>query len=79
MKPIKGKMNIELTLEDANYINELIERDKAKPCVENRLEALGTVLYECPVCETSLAISGASGIRFCRYCGQKCDTDNIAL
>lgn len=79
MKKINPKMVVEMTLEDANYINELIERDKAKPCVENRLKTLDTVIYECPVCETPLGIDKASGIRFCRYCGQKCDTDCIAL
>lgn len=79
MKRMNPKMTIELTLDDVNHINELIERDKAKPCVEHRLKTLDEIIYECPACEEALGINGASGIIFCRKCGQKVDTDNIGL
>lgn len=74
MKPIKGKMSIELSLEDANYINSLIERDKAKPMREYTLSASDTFAV-CPHCDSVIN----RNFNFCGTCGQRIDTENYEL
>lgn len=78
MKKINPKMAVEMTLEDANYINELIERDKAKPVREVYLKTFDENIYECPVCGNAL---GELNVKtpFCRECGQRLDVENIEL
>lgn len=75
MKPIKGKMTVELTLEDANYVNELIERDKAKPMRSLYFPITEQTLDVCPMCEKVLN----KAMPFCGTCGQRIDLDNYEL
>lgn len=75
MKPLKGKMSIELSLEDANYINELIERDTAKPMKEYEFDTTEGGLALCPRCEKVIN----SKLPFCSWCGQRVDIENYEL
>lgn len=73
MKPIKGKMSIELTIEDVNYINSLIERDTPKPMKEYKGEGWSTPL--CPRCEKVIN----TNMEYCWWCGQHIDLENYEL
>lgn len=73
MNKLKGSMDVRLSLEEVNHINELIERDTAKAM---KVEKVGeSTLEYCPTCNKLLMI----GDCFCRMCGQRIDTENKAL
>lgn len=71
MNKIKGSMDIRLSLDEVNHINDLIARNTAKAVkVDSKYD-----LEYCPVCG-SVAITSH---KFCTDCGQKLDHDNKAL
>ena len=72
-----GTMQAEMTWQEAAQIEALKARDKARPIVEGKYELNGVVhkYYECPVCGEYVY----AGYEFCRTCGQRLDTENIAL
>lgn len=71
MNKVKGSMDVRLSLDDVNKINELIERDTAKAIVEDKKYDL----CYCPKCNKVLLPSDL----FCHSCGQRLDRDNKAL
>lgn len=71
MKTLKGKTTVELTIEEVNEINEMIERNEFKPIVHNDEYNLDY----CPTCN-SLTFDHHD---FCPYCGQRLDHENYAL
>lgn len=71
MNKVKGSMDVRLTLEEVNKINELIERDTAKAVIADEQYDL----CYCPKCR-SVPLSQDI---FCRKCGQKLDQENKAL
>lgn len=71
MNKIKGSMDIRLSLDEVNHINELIARDTAKA-----VKADGK--YDLTYCPTCGAIV-ISLYKFCEVCGQRLDHDNKAL
>lgn len=77
MKALNPRMTIEMSLDDVNHINDLIERDQAKPIKEIYLKTFNENIYECPVC--GYALGELASTSFCRGCGQRLDVDNIEL
>lgn len=73
---ITGTMNVPMTLEKANYYNTLEARDTAMPMEEHEYEYCNEKkkYYKCPVCGGYL-----HGEKFCGTCGQRIDTENVAL
>ena len=71
MKRLKGKTTVELTIEEVNEINELIERNEKKAIRHNDEYNLD----HCPTCG-SLIFDHHD---FCPYCGQRLDHENYAL
>lgn len=74
---ITGTMNVPMTLEKANYYNALEKRDEAMPLEVNVFEYEGKEhkTYKCPMCGEYIY----NGELFCKTCGQRLDTENIAL
>lgn len=73
MKFITGSIDIRLSLEEVNTINDLIKRDTAKAI---KCEPCGdTTLNRCPTCGKFIYGKG----NFCEDCGQRLDLDNKAL
>ena len=76
MKPLfNDKVLIEVTTDDITEINELIKRDVALPCREEK-DITGHYKYYCGVCNKFLWNSDAN---FCGNCGQRIDKDNVKL
>lgn len=73
MGKLKGKITLELTSDEFNYINELIERDEAKPMKEHKGEGWSTPL--CPRCEKVIN----TNMDFCWWCGQRIMNDVYEL
>lgn len=73
MTQIKGSVDVRLSLDDVNKINELIERDTAKAITQQKIGK--TTIERCPYCGKMLF----GKANFCGECGQRIDTDNIAL
>lgn len=71
MKFINGSMDIRLTLEEVNTINDLIKRDTAKA---EKADERYDLTY-CPTCN-KVTISTYT---FCPACGQRLDKENKAL
>lgn len=78
MDKLKGKIAVELTIEQVNEINALIERNKPR--------ALKKYVYSdpslkptslCPACEHTLILTDS--VSFCPRCGQALDKDNYEL
>ena len=74
---ITGMMTVTMTLEKANYYNLLEKRDQAIPPIGNKGVYNGEerMYYECPMCGEYLFERD----EFCRACGQRLDTENMAL
>ena len=75
MDRLNGTVNINLSLSKVNYLNELIERDRAKALVEYTFND-GTTSLRCPICERFIT---GTPYAFCPDCGQRLDIENIAL
>lgn len=71
MNKIKGSMDIRLSLDEVNKVNELIERDTVKA---EKADGKYDLTY-CPVCG-SVTINSYV---FCPKCGQRLDHENKAL
>ena len=72
LKRINETMQVRMTLDEANHINDLIERDRAKPVV---LKGEERDWLHCPICDSMLG----EYYNFCSKCGQRLDQENIAL
>ena len=67
-----------MRVDEVNKLNELIERNVALPVAERKYQIDPTdKKYECPVC--GRGIVNIEDDNFCRKCGQRLDTENIAL
>ena len=66
-----------MRVDAVNRLNELIQRDNAMAIVKKSHDVMGHTWYECPVCGKT--IYNTEGDNFCRICGQRLDTENIAL
>ena len=78
MDKLKGKITVELTIEQVNEINALIEKNKPralKKYVYSDTNLKSTNL--CPVCGRTLILLDDDG--FCPRCGQSLDKDNYEL
>ena len=72
MNKLKGMIKIELTSDEFNYINELIDRDTERPMKEyNGSDRIAA----CPVCGKPINKS----LYFCGWCGQRYDNQNYEL
>ncbi len=71
MRFITGSMDIRLTLEEVNAINDLIKRDTAKA---EKADEKYDLTY-CPTCNKLTLNSYV----FCPDCGQRLDHENKAL
>ena len=72
MKKIKGSVDISMTFEEIVELNELIDRDTAKPMIQTDDESFA----KCPTCGRYILIGSTT---FCTDCGQRIDTENYAL
>lgn len=73
MNIIRAMVDVKLSIEQVNEINELIVRDEALPVLEN--EVLGDEWHRCPRCKHAIFRKP----NFCEQCGQRLDNDNIEL
>ena len=71
MRFITGSIDIRLSLEEVNTINDLIKRDTAKAVVDDDKY---NICY-CPSCNHV----PLKGDLFCSRCGQRLDMENKAL
>ena len=71
MNKVKGTMDVRLSLEEVNTINELIERDTARA---EKVDGKYDLAY-CPIC-SSVTVNSYT---FCPRCGQRLDHENRAL
>ena len=69
MRLFNPKMSMELTHEDINYINKLIEKDTAKPMKEYEYASGDGQMALCPCCERVINVP----FPYCPWCGQKVD------
>lgn len=75
MEKIERKITVEMTIDEAAYINELIERDKAVMGIPH--EGYKTLNY-CPICNSAFS----STDNFCDKCGRRVrftDSDIVPL
>lgn len=72
MKKLKGETTIKLTVEEFNELNKLIDRNEPKAVVKQYEDY---DLYYCPICGHVVL----NGDNFCRECGQRVDSENIAF
>lgn len=72
-----GTVQAEMTWQEAAQIEALKARNEAMPVIESTYTFEGTEhkYYKCPVCGEYLYPEDV----FCRTCGQRIDTENIAL
>lgn len=72
MDKLKGKITLELTSDEFDYINKLIDRDTERPMAQydgsDKMAA-------CPACEKPINKS----LCFCGWCGQRYDNQNFEL
>lgn len=73
MNKLKGSVDIRLSLDEVNAINDLIKRDTAKAIVQKQIG--DTIIECCPYCGK---IAYGHG-NFCEECGQRLDHENKAL
>lgn len=73
MNKLKGSVDVRLSLDEVNRINELIERDTAKAIVQKKIG--DTIIECCPYCGKMQF----SKYNFCAECGQRLDHENKAL
>ena len=78
MKQINETMQVRMTLEEANKINELIKRDKPMPLKSKIYGNDDKAHYYCPSCDHFVGI-GDNVSNFCDECGQHLDTQNTEL
>lgn len=57
-----------------NRLNEIIRRDRAMPIVQ--INRATYKYWKCPVCGEVYSVLPSN---FCRECGQRLDTDNLAF
>ena len=77
MDKIKTAVTIDLFTDELEHINKLIDRDTEKQMIDEPWEYEGEPRhrYKCPVCRKSVSLED----NYCSTCGQKLDTENIAL
>lgn len=79
---ITGTINVAMTLEKANYLNELEARDVAMPIKLHKYSIKkddGTEYAPselCPICGRTVTYVDGT---FCPTCGQRLDRENSAL
>jgi uncharacterized OB-fold protein len=71
MRTLTGAVEMKMQMEEVQYLNHLIRRDRAVPAIDIGVE--GSV--KCPVCGDVIP----SRQKFCESCGQRIDTENYAL
>ena len=82
MNKLKGTIDVRLSLDEVNEINELIDRNTAKAVKLHRYEVKmsdGTEISPTELCPTCGEITGYTKGTFCAMCGQRLDRENIAL
>lgn len=75
MKKINGKLVVNLTIDDVNYINTLLERDNPKAMRKYETSEGTHILDMCSVCG---AVLGKTD-NYCNKCGQRVDHENYAF
>lgn len=74
MNRLKGTIEIKLTVDEVNTINELIARNTAKPMKEYK-DSASDLMALCPSCEAVIN----RNFCFCQNCGQRVMTDVYEL
>lgn len=80
MKQINETMQVRMTLDEANLVNELLKRNTAMPVKAEPYTNSDGEKKEYHYCTACGAFVGISSIHnFCPSCGQKQDASNIEL
>lgn len=76
-KKISGTATVTLSFENIALLNELVEKNEPLPVTEHKFEYEGEqyTTLGCPRCKKIVS----KGDGYCRRCGQRVDTENIAL
>lgn len=78
MNKLKGTIDVRLTLEEINLLNDLIQRSNARPVKHHEGETSNGEKYNyntCPACDATVLVDD----KFCRECGQAIDTENYEI
>ena len=75
MNIIRSMVDLKMSIEEINYINELIVRDEALPVIPDKNEP--NKWGRCPKCKGLTARTIDK--KFCTHCGQRLDVENDAL
>lgn len=73
MNIIRSMVDLKMSIEEINHINELITRDEALPVIPDKDDP--NKWCYCPKCKALTKI----GDNFCKHCGQRMDAENFAL
>lgn len=78
MRQINETMQVRMTLDEANLVNELLKRNEAEAPRLGEWEYEGETKkkYICPNCGHAYFTTVPS---FCMECGQRLDTENVAF
>lgn len=78
MRQINETMQVRMTLDEANLVNELLKRNTATPVkAEEYTDGEKKEYHYCTVCGCFVGIGSIHN--FCPNCGQKQDAQNIEL
>lgn len=75
MREAKATKEIKVSVENINYFNDLVKRDKAMPVKVYEFRTFKGSLEECAECGGYIF----KGYKFCPHCGQRIDWENVAL
>lgn len=76
MKKINETMQVRMTLDEANLVNELIKRNEPMAIKAKTYDDNDKTYYYCPVCSKCIGFTDSID-QFCGACGQRMDTENI--
>ena len=77
MELMKGKVDLTMSVTEVVHINDLIERDTAMPIKKSVWEYDGKKYtdFKCSKCDNTVKATDG----FCNVCGQRLDTETIAV
>ena len=70
-------VRLDMSFKEAKELDAILARDKAKPArkEDGAYNDTSWTMYFCPTCNSIIYKED----KFCKYCGQRIDTENDAL